>query len=192
MPITPAILLTIKSYLNLSLHDDLMLWAACCTAFFGFLRAAEFTTHPTAICKEKFLALSDLSIDRHPVPEQVFIKLRFSKTDQFGKGCTLVFVRSTSPICPVAAMMSYLWVRGSAKGPLFLNSDHTPLTKGKLNGRLQSIFKAAGFRDTFTMHSFRVGAATTAATLGFPEYLIKALGRWSSDAYKVYVKLSVQ
>ena len=53
MPITPAILLTIKSYLNLSLHDDLMLCAACCTAFFGLLRAAEFTTHPTAICKEK-------------------------------------------------------------------------------------------------------------------------------------------
>ncbi len=29
-----------------------------------------------------------------------------------------------------------------------------------------------------------MGAATTAASLGFPEYLIKALGRWSSKAYK--------
>ena len=114
------------------------------------------------------------------------------KTDLFGKGCTLVFAHSASPICPVAALMNYLWVHGSAKGPLFFNSDQTPLTKGKLNGRLQSIFKAAGFRDKFKMHSFRVGAATTAATLGFPEYLIKALGRWSSDAYKVYVKLPAQ
>ena len=46
-----------------------------------------------------------------------------------------------------------------------------------------------GIGGNYTLHSFRVGAASTATALGFPEYLLKALGRWSSDAYKVYIKL---
>ena len=32
------------------------------------------------------------------------------------------------------------------------------------------------------------GAATTAAESGLPEYLIKKLGRWESNAFSLYVK----
>ena len=93
--------------------------------------------------------------------------------------------------------MSYLNLRGSSPGPLFQfgdgTGDGTPLTRYRLNARLQYILKAAGWQGRYTLQSFRVGAATKAASLGFPEYLIKALGRWSSsDAYKVYIKLPVQ
>ena len=66
------------------------------------------------------------------------------------------------------------------------------MTRDKLNCRLQKVFKLCNIETKFTLHSFRVGAATTAASLGFPEYMIKALGRWSSDAYKVYVKLPLE
>jgi len=38
-----------------------------------------------------------------------------------------------------------------------------------------------------TPHSFRIGAATTAAVAGLPPWLIKTLGRWNSDAYMSYV-----
>ena len=39
------------------------------------------------------------------------------------------------------------------------------------------------------MHSFRVGAATSAAALGIPDHLTKAFDRRSSDAYLSYIKI---
>ena len=63
------------------------------------------------------------------------------------------------------------------------------MTRQRLQARLHVILKAAGWPGKYTLHSFRVGAATAAASLGFPEYLIQGMGRWSSDAYKCYIKL---
>ncbi len=40
----------------------------------------------------------------------------------------------------------------------------------------------------YTGHSFRIGAATTAALRGLPDSLIKTLGRWESSAYTVYIR----
>ena len=40
----------------------------------------------------------------------------------------------------------------------------------------------------YSGHSFRSGAATTAATQGISDTTIKMLGRWKSSAYQVYIK----
>ncbi len=189
MPITLLVLQLIKLHLNLEKFDDVMLWAACLTAFFGFLRASEFTVPPEGFNNSRHLAITDVMIDKHPSPDKVFIKLKFSKTDQFGRSCIVILARSSSSLCPVTALLQYLHLRGDANGPLFLWGNGSALTKSTLNNRLQSVLKKCGWPQTFTLHSFRVGAATTAASLGFPDYLIKALGRWSSEAYKVYIKI---
>ncbi|XP_074654505.1 uncharacterized protein LOC141908371 [Tubulanus polymorphus] len=43
---------------------------------------------------------------------------------------------------------------------------------------------------SYTSHSFRIGAATNAATNGVPEPVIRELGRWKSDAFKRYIRIS--
>ena len=102
-----------------------------------------------------------------------------------------MLARVNSAICPVSALMSYLWSRGDKEGPLFMDSEFSPLTKSKLTSQFKSFLMKCGIGGNYTLHSFRVGAASTAAALGFPEYLLKALGRWSSEAYKIYIKLPV-
>jgi hypothetical protein len=37
-------------------------------------------------------------------------------------------------------------------------------------------------------HSFRIGAATHATTLGFSEPYIRQLGRWNSNAVQRYIR----
>ena len=54
-----------------------------------------------------------------------------------------------------------------------------------------SIFLAAGVPGCYTSHTFRSGAATSAASCGLPDHLIKTLGRLSSDAYQIYINTPV-
>ncbi|MGL5102545.1 MAG: hypothetical protein ACRC6N_08390, partial [Plesiomonas sp.] len=42
--------------------------------------------------------------------------------------------------------------------------------------------------DNFSSHSFRIGAATTAAQKGLSQHQIQTLGRWSSEAFKSYIR----
>ena len=41
----------------------------------------------------------------------------------------------------------------------------------------------------YSGHSFRIGAATTAAAVGVEDSMIKTLGRWKSAAYLAYVRI---
>ncbi len=189
LPITSLILHSLRAQFDLSQFDEAMVWAACCTAFSGFLRAAEFTVSGS-YSSQHHLSLASLSVDKSPLPDAAYLHLAFSKVDQFGKGCEVVLARSDNAICPVSALMAYVRMRGPNGGPLFQFQDGTPLSRSRLNSRVRQALTSAGWKGHFTMHSFRIGAATTAAALGFPETLIKALGRWSSETYKVYIKLS--
>ena len=46
---------------------------------------------------------------------------------------------------------------------------------------------AAGIAGNFSSHSFRIGAAIVAARNGIPDHLIQAMGRWTSNAYQLYI-----
>ena len=54
---------------------------------------------------------------------------------------------------------------------------------------MQGALQQAGVdAQRYAGHSFRIGAATTAACCGLPDSLIKTLGRWESAAYTVYIR----
>ena len=106
LPVTPELLLriyTLWSSQSLS-FDKVMLWAAFCLGFFGFLRSGEFTS-PSQDLKECRLSVSDVSIDSRRNPQVLTVFLRRSNTDQFGAGSYIYLGRTGTTLCPVAAVL---------------------------------------------------------------------------------------
>lgn len=179
LPITIDILKVLKSHLRLSnytLSEQRMLWSAFTLSFYAFLRASECLS----------LTWSDITMaDNHLV-----IELRQSKTDPFRRGQSIHIYPTNSSTCPVRALKLFAdKIRDTSPHKLvFSAGTFLPLTRPKLTEIIRYLLIQAGMcPSNYASHSFRIGAATTAAAAGLPTWLIKTLGRWSSDAYLTYV-----
>ena len=186
LPITPEILHHIRAQWSPHARetDYKMLWAACCVGFFGFMRAGEFTTRPG---EPPSLTPQDVAVDDREHPTLVRIHLR--GTDPFRHGVDIYLGRTDKDLCPVGALLAFLAVHPCNHGPLFIYADGTPLTREKLVEAVRQALQQAGVSPAgYSGHSFRIGAATTAARAGLEDSLVKMLGRWESTAYQRYIK----
>ena len=189
LPITDHHMMIIHNSLSFANPDHVMFWAASTLAYFGFLRSAEFTVPSLSAFSPDFhLTVNDIAVDSHSSPSCLQLTIKASKTDPFRKGCYLYIGLGRPPLCALSAIMNYLPLRGQSPGPLFLLSNGQPLSHTLLTHWLKDIFAAAGIQGSFSSHSFRIGAATVAARMGVPDHLIQAVGRWNSDAYKLYIR----
>ena len=187
-PITPSTLVHLHQYLfahdEHHYNDKLMIWAALLTAFFGFLRVSEYTS-PT---KSKYdpqvtLLNSDLTLSASTAS----LTIKSSKTDPFRVGVTLRLSANKSLLCPIRALSQYTRTRPPAPAPLFTFRNGSFLTRRDINKFLTSATTGAVHLSS---HSLRIGAASSAAAMGCPEWLIQCMGRWSSDCYKDYLRVS--
>ena len=192
LPITLEIMQNIKSLLSQkpSSYTNIMMWAACCLAFFGFLRVSEFTIPSQEQYDQScHLSLSDISVDSRNNPRLLRVSIKQSKTDPFRRGVDLHLGATDETLCPVRGMLPYLALRGGQKGPLFMLKDGRGLTRQlfstALNNLLEELHMDSGSYNT---HSFRIGAATSAKTANIPDTYIKMMGRWKSDSYQRYIK----
>ena len=117
--------------------------------------------------------------------------IKSSKTDPPRQGCFTYLGRGQYPLCPISAILAYLHLREPSSGPLFIDTHGRPLTRSRLSSFIQSVLQGAVISGQFSGYSFRIGAATTAAQCGIPDHLIKTMGRWTSDAYQLYVRTPV-
>ena len=103
LPITPAILQEIRQVWSKepSKWDYVMLWAACCLGFFGFLRSGEFTAPEDGeFDPGQHLSFSDVAADSLVDPRVLSIKIKQSKTDPFRLGVTIFVGKTDSSLCP--------------------------------------------------------------------------------------------
>lgn len=194
LPITIKLMQKIKHLLTKqpTTYQSTMLWAACCVAFFGFLRVSEFTV-PSQHSYDQLnhLSLADLTLNNRRSPTVVQIHIKHSKTDPFRQGASVFLSKTHKGICPVRAIIDYLIVRGGKEGPLFLWPDGTMLTRKLFASALTNILSQINVPpQLYNTHSFRIGAATSANQAGLSPLQIKVLGRWRSDAYQRYIRTS--
>ena len=168
-----------------------MLWAACCTCYFGYLRSGEICVlSPKEYDPSAHLSINDIAVDCHDKPSLVSLKIKASKTDPFRQGVTIFLGATESTFCPVNALLAYVDVRGQAPGPLFLFKDQQQLTRERLVSCLRMAISKAGFDPKlYAGHSFRIGAATAPHLNGVEDSTIMTLGRWKSDAYLRHIRI---
>ena len=192
LPITIDIMSMIRKILSLKPkdHDNIMLWAACALAFFGFLRCSEFTVpSQEEYCPTSHLSLQDIVVDSRTSPTMIQVTIKQSKTDLFRIGCKLCLGKTGVDICPISAILPYLAIRGDKYGPLLILANGSYLTRHHFASLLSETLQKAGVDSSgYNTHSFRIGAATTAKENGISDVHIKMLGRWQSNAYQLYIK----
>ena len=192
LPITSSIMYKIRSFLAHTPHDynNIMLWSACCLAFFGFLRCSEFTIpNQEAFDEAVHLSYRDISVDSLQNPQLISMQIKQSKTNPFQNGVSLMLSKTDQSVCPVTALLPYLAIQGSNPGPLFIMANQQYLTPPLFRVSLFHILKSIGISTKeYNTHSFHIGAATSAKAAGISDVHIQMLGRWQSDAFKTYIK----
>ena len=142
LPVTIDLLKDIQRYLDLNSRDHIMIWAACCLGFFGFLRAGEFTTN-SPFDRKIHLTLSDVQANSLVDPTC------FRITSSARVGCDIYVGRGNSLICPVVALANFLALRGPSPGPLFCYANGRPFTWQQLSSTVKAILHSAGYHGSY-------------------------------------------
>jgi hypothetical protein len=202
-PITTGIIARFKTQLGSSFTARCY-YAAATAATYALLRMGEFTVSDDKSSENAFkvLTLSQLKLKREdgsivdltnhaafPTVTHYSLTLRTSKTDPFRKTVT---IHVGHPI-PVGAMLAYLRVYPNLhdlSAPLFRQSLSSllPLKRATMIAVTRDLLCTLGYNQKdYHGHSFRRGGATSLANAGVAESVIQLVGRWASDAYKLYI-----
>ena len=131
------------------------------------------------------------------VEEGLKIKLRRSKTDQYGQGLikALPYFNNTK-YCPVVSLQKWIELSKINSGPLFrrfsrgLNLSKNRLTDQTVALLIKEYLKMTGIDNkNYSGHSLRSGFATSAAESGVEERSIMAMtGHKSTEMVRRYIK----
>ena len=179
---------TIMGRSHLHIQDRYLYASAMTMAFFGCLRCGEITYPSTKTFNPRIhLAVKDVRISKKGLE----LTIKRSKTDQLGNGVTVTIGPGNNTTCPLRLLQKFMRYRkrASRSDALFRFHNGSLLTRAKLQTILQESLQALGLpANKFGTHSLRIGSATAAATAGVPMDVIKAMGRWSSECYRQYIK----
>ena len=192
LPITKPVLIQIVRSLehtNSSAAQRILFRAMFLLAFYGFFRVGELATKgPDSI--RSVIQLKDIRFLKTDGSIRALkITICHFKHNSTNRPVDIVIDNDCkSPFCPVQAVLEYCKQRLLEPGPLFQLHNHA-VSVHQFNAQLKACLAFCSLDSTrYKSHSFRIGAACHAAEKGFSDSQIRALGRWKSDAFKLYIR----
>ena len=170
---------------NSTLHDDLLFKAMLITGFFALMRLGELTfPNETRLRNWKKITKRSTVI---VTSEQYEFLLPAHKADRFFEGNRIIVKKV--PYCdinPLSVFRDYLASRDE-RFPLF--SPLWVLHNGSVPTRQFFVSRLRHFFDRDVAgQSMRAGGATSLAEHGVAPAIIQFMGRWSSDAFLIYIR----
>jgi hypothetical protein len=177
-------------------HDarptDRSTWAAVTLAWHALLRSSEYV--PSSSGKfDPAVQLCVKDVEFFPTfrsPTHMVISVKASKTDPFRNGQIVVVGATGTELCAVSALQQMLFLGGkrSPNAPLFIRSDGIPLCRNRIQRAVQDMAILTGaHKSDYGTHSLRRGGATALYNAGFSRDFIQLMGKWRSDAFKLYI-----
>ena len=179
--------------------------AALSTAFCGLLRAAEMSLQPNETWHpEIHLSRADVKFYNNENGDlYAVLMMRPCKNGKYlrGKSVPIVLSGGGTMIDPVSALWDLY-----AGDPVPEAVEHvTPLFRVRSRGatgsltvdqvrfEVKTLMSNLGLDPArFGAHSLRIGGATAAAAAGVPPSVIRVMGRWNSDIFEIYTRLTQQ
>ncbi|EPQ55313.1 hypothetical protein GLOTRDRAFT_106024 [Gloeophyllum trabeum ATCC 11539] len=163
-------------------HDDKLFLALVFTGFYALMRLGELVHSDNPVLRDpRKLTLRD-NVTYHRSHYQ--FTLPTHKADLFESNSILIRAQSNRPD-PVRVFTSYISSRDALAGfrpQLWLREDGSVPTREWFMRRLRR------FRPKLTGHSMRCGGTTFLAMTGVTPENIRRMGRWSSNAWEIYVR----
>jgi hypothetical protein len=149
--------------------------------FYGCHRAGELISKSKTPEWRKIIKRCSLSF----TDDRAQYTLPYHKGDRFYRGSEVILAHQ-EVVDPVDLLKLYVGKRDHLHGAcaaLFLREDGSAPSRSWF----ESIFFSLVNRE-YGGHSVRAGSATYYAGLGIAESILQALGRWSSEAWKDYIR----
>ena len=202
--VTRAMLLCMRSLLDLTDPDDFIMWVCCLFAFHFGCRSAEYCAKLAQgkFALDEVVLMNNVSFfvngvrivsDFRRADE---IRVVFGATKTGGGECRSVFAAG-GPLCLVTVLADMLEFeeRTSSPAPLFSwFRGSTRAGDGVRYFDVMKLVKAAAVQlgeppEAYGSHSFRRGFATCYLAAGMPYEWVRMHARWRSDCAREYISL---
>ena len=164
-------------------YDDLLFAVILSCSFYGCHRTGELVLNNDLSLRDWRKIIKRASL--HFTSGRAGYHLPYHKGDRFFRGTDILFT-SQEIANPVSLLQDYAKRRDAlhhARAALFIRENGSHPTRSWFEAKFFTILNRS-----FGGHSPRAGGATFYASLGLSEDIIQALGRWSSKAWKIYIR----
>lgn len=179
--------------LDLRKFTELRLATFMALAYFGAFRASELVATRANGVRATW---SDVALAFAPGTNRqahFMFQQKISKTKQLGPAVQIPICVTGKRTCPWRLLSAYRVslpeTSRALRSPLFCDMDGSAYTYRAVMRDMKTLLQRCGFDPQgYSTHSFRVGMTTDAAMAGMSETEIKLMGRWSSEAFRVYIR----
>ena len=214
LPITFELLAKMYKYFNMLNYNDLVLYTMMVCATTGLMRTSEICAankkvDPKKKTRASVAALWNRQLKSHLDQATGLIThyschVQATKNEKGRIAVDIVWAKGKWPVSPCELITQYLHARINASkyntnlsldpnAPLFQLQNGTIVTTSDLKERLTEVIVRMGLdMQRYTIYSFRIGGATSLARRGIDHRMIQIAGRWRSDAYRLYIRMSIK
>jgi hypothetical protein len=184
-PITRSELAAVvRKYAASTSFDDILFLAILLTGFHGLLRLGELTWPDNKkLCDyRKVVMRSSVQVNS----KSFQFTLPGHKADRLFEGSQVLIQSTELDDDAWRPFTTYLALRDKCfpfRAELWLKEDRSIPTRSWFLQRFRRHFSG-----NVGGHSLRAGGATALAEAGVPPHMIQAIGRWSSDAFQIYIR----